>query len=144
LQVEVDPDYDIPVQNEIPMPKKPKEVSTYSRISTASLRLQRQSNARKHCNSTHLRHMSKLVEKMIAQEDQCTISEPNLAASSSTPSTLSEDEAVDMEYSPINPDDELLYTLRFRRAGEGVNRLGGVTKKIRMRKHTKVTKGSSK
>jgi hypothetical protein len=144
LHVELDPAYDIPVPDPAPATSKTEEVPTYSRISTASLRLQRQANARKHCNSTHIRNMSKLVEKMVAEGDQCTISEPRPPTSAPKSPAAYEDEAVDMEYNPINADDEKLYTLRFRRAGESINRLGAVTKKIRMRRHTKVTKGPSK
>lgn len=140
VDVEMDPDYDIPASEEPALPNITKDVPTYSRISTASLRLQRQAAARKHCNSSHLKNMSKLVERMVAEEDQCTVSEPKASTSSRTCPNPTDDEAIDMQYSPIKAEDEKLYTLRFRRAGESINKHGAVTKKIRMRRHPKVAK----
>ncbi|KAF2661974.1 hypothetical protein K491DRAFT_578731, partial [Lophiostoma macrostomum CBS 122681] len=46
---------------------------SYSRISTATLRMQRQTNLKLQCNSSHIKDISRLVQKMVEDEDQCNV-----------------------------------------------------------------------
>jgi hypothetical protein len=140
LRVEVDPAYE-PSTSDYPTSGSEADgLSTYSRISTASLRLQRQANTRRHCSASHVRDLSKLVEKMIEEEDQCSVSEPSSTASSAPSSNADEDEGIDMDYTPANPDEGLLNTLKFRRAGDRVGRATAVMKKVRVRKQARASK----
>lgn len=145
LRVEIDPIYEIPAQDDCASPTEGRAPS-HSRISTAALRLQRQSNTRRHYNASHLRDMSKLVERMIEEEDQCHVREPESRTPSIASSSSDSDEGIDMEYTPTNPaaDEALLYTLKFRRSGERLNPTAAVAKSVRMRKRSKITKRSSK
>jgi hypothetical protein len=157
LHVEVDPAYNFSPSNEPITPPADESLfpcdsaptadrPTYSRISTASLRLQRQSNARRHCSSSHLKNISKLVEQMVEEEDQCNVCDKTSPVPSSSSSVADEDEGVDMDYTPPSPllHDDLAYTVRFRRSGDRLNSSAAVSKNVRMRKPSKITKRSSR
>lgn len=122
------------------LPQRP----SYSRITTATLRMQRQANVRMQCSSSHIDDISTLVQRMIEDEDQCNICEPKSPISTSSSSNADEDEGVDMDYSPPSPREPPLPTLKFRRSGDRLNGCASVTKSVRMRKKSKIAKRSSR
>lgn len=141
LHVEVDPayespapDHDDPASSSASLAAKAHRPSTYSRAATAALRKKRQSNARKHCSSSHLKDVSDLVERMVEHEDQCHVAEPRSPPLLPASPGADPDEGVDMDHNP----DDLLFTLPFRRSGDNVNRCAAVTKRVRMRRLPKM------
>ncbi|KAF2751591.1 hypothetical protein M011DRAFT_464313 [Sporormia fimetaria CBS 119925] len=100
LYIEVDPTYDLASYASNLSNNGNREMPTYSRISAASLRLQRQANARRHCSSSHLQDVSELVQRMIEDENQCDVCQPSSHCTSSETSSSSaeEDEGVNMKF----------------------------------------------
>ncbi|KAF2006577.1 hypothetical protein P154DRAFT_219675 [Amniculicola lignicola CBS 123094] len=120
---------------------------SYCRISTSVLRQQRQANMRMQCSPSHIRDISRLVQ-MIEQGDQCRLCKPKSRtpsnSSASTSSSMSDnDEGVDMEYTP--PFGEpLMHKLSFRRSSDRSAGYASVTRSVRVRKHARVVKRSSR
>jgi hypothetical protein len=114
---------------------------TYSRVSASLLRMQRQSNSRMQCSSSHVRDISRLVQ-MIEEEAQCTINEvtsrssstSTTAASSST--TATSDEGIDMEYDIPRQGIETLVGMPQWRATDRRDSCVRVTRAVRMRKRS--------
>ncbi|OAL47296.1 hypothetical protein IQ07DRAFT_590148 [Pyrenochaeta sp. DS3sAY3a] len=124
---------------------------TYSRVATSILRMQRQTNSRMQCCSSHVRDLSKLVQ-MIEREDQCNVSDRASSRTSSTSSTSTsssssnaapsisasgDDEGVDMDYDAPARGIEALVGLPAWRAGERRDSCVRVPKQVRMRKRSK-------
>ncbi|KAF2277822.1 uncharacterized protein EI97DRAFT_431894 [Westerdykella ornata] len=116
------------------------ERPTYSRIATASLRLQRQTNTRKHRSPSHLETMSKLVARMIEETDQCNVCETPSSPSPRPSSRCRDDEGIDMDYTSADSEDRSVFPLSFRRAGDRLCRGAAVVKKVRMRRRLKTSK----
>jgi len=150
VNVDLDPSYDIPSADE--------SVEPYSRVSTAALRMQRQTNTRLQCRTSHVKDLRVLVQKMVEEDDQCQVSDstsPTSTSSTSETASLStttttttttttsvsdEDEGVDMEYNSPNPEDGRFYALKFRRSGERLPGCSAVSKTARMRKKPRAIK----
>ncbi|KAF2017650.1 hypothetical protein BU24DRAFT_420691 [Aaosphaeria arxii CBS 175.79] len=137
---------DLTMSNESFQPSPPCQ--PYSRISTAVLRMQRQSNMRLQCSSSHVKDISKLVEKMVADEEQCSVYDASRSSLSLSPvssrsssTSSSEDEAIGMDYSQ---DHIPLHALHFRRSSDRLPGTTSITKNIRMRKKSRISKRSSK
>lgn len=118
----------------------PTAQPTYSRISASVLRMQRQSNSRMQCSSSHLRDLSKLV-KMIEQQAQCNVNTSPSCSSTRTCSTASscssgDDEGVDMDYDTPARGIELMMGTTQWRSGEIREGSVRVTKPVRMRKRS--------
>jgi len=108
-----------------------------SRLSIPSLRLQRQIRTRRHCNPSHLRDVSRLVERMVREEEQCNVLEPPSPTSTSSSGSGSDhDEGIDM-HCGVYPAGPPMCTLRFRRSGDRVSKSASVPRDIRMRKRVK-------
>jgi hypothetical protein len=112
---------------------------TYSRVSASLLRMQRQSNSRMQCCSSHVRDISRLVH-MIEEEEQCTISEASSRTSSTSTSSSScasgDDEGIDMEYEEAQPAIEALVGMPQWKAGDVRDHCTRVAKSVRMRKRS--------
>jgi len=114
---------------------------TYSRVSAWLLRLQRQSNSRMQCNSSHVGHISRLVH-MMEEEEQCTISELTWRVSSTwppatcSPSPVEGDEGIDMEYDVPTQDVESMADMPQWKAGDHGDSCTRVTRTVRMRKRS--------
>jgi hypothetical protein len=111
---------------------------TYSRVSASLLRMQRQSNSRMQCCSSHVRDISRLVH-MIEEEEQCTISEAGSRTSSTSTaasSCTSGDEGIDMEFEEAAPAIEALVGVPQRKAGDVRDHCTRVAKSVRMRKRS--------
>ena len=123
-----------------PCPRGP----AYSRLDSATLRMQRQANVRMQCSASHTKDISVLVQSMIEDGDQCNICDPKSRSSSSASSTVDEDEdeGVDMEYEPSS-EPHFSYALNFRRSGERVAGCATVSRTVRIRKKSRVMKRSS-
>jgi hypothetical protein len=117
---------------------------TYSRVSASLLRMQRQSNSRMQCSSSHARDISRLVQ-MIEEEEQCTISEvtsrtSSTCTSASTSSTSSRscstsgDEGIDMEYDTPVQGFEKLYGMPQWKASDLRDNCTRVARPVRMRR----------
>lgn len=112
---------------------------TYSRVSASLLRMQRQSNARLQCSSSHVRDISRLVQ-MIQEEEQCTIKDA-ISRSSSTSTlcsttTSSSDEGIDMDYNPSAPSCSSMYGVPPWKAGDLRDGFTRVAKPVRMRRRS--------
>lgn len=111
---------------------------TYSRVSASLLRMQRQSNSRMQCSSSHVRDISRLVQ-MIEEEEQCTISAlTSRASSTSAPATCFSppadgDEGIDMEYDVPAQDVEPMPQWK---AGDQRDSCTRVARTVRMRKRS--------
>lgn len=57
---------------------------SYADNNPAAIRSQRQRAVRDQCSSSHLREISELVQRMIDNEDQCSVSSVNLTPATST------------------------------------------------------------
>lgn len=105
----------------------------YNGLSPAALRLQRQANVRLQCNTSHVKDISSLVERMMAEGEQCRIcTRPRSKDGLSATSSDDEDERAEPRRS--SSSDNPAFTLKYRRSGE---RLGGqacVSKTVRLRK----------
>ncbi|KAF2493967.1 hypothetical protein BU16DRAFT_528137 [Lophium mytilinum] len=104
---------------------------SYNGLSPAAIRLQRQANVRLQCNTSHMKDISSLVERMMDKGEQCRIC--TRTRSSDGLSTTSSDEELDTGVESRRPSASAL-TLKYRRSGE---RLGGqacVSKSVRLRK----------
>lgn len=119
---------------------RPDERPTYSRIASASLRLQRQTNTSRHCNPSHLEDMSRLVARMVDDEDQCNVCEPKTPIQSPPSPRNEEDEGIDMGYASPNPEARHTFPFSFRRAADRVSKSAAVVKKVRMRRRPKTAK----
>jgi hypothetical protein len=158
LRVEVDPAYRFPLENEPLTPpdddaafpsesqlgKAPRP--TYSRLSTATLRMQRQANMRWQCTAAHSKDISQLVQRMVEDEDQCCVSDAKpIIPAPNTTCGADQDEGLDMDYTPPSPP---LYPLKFRRSGDRLTGGVCVSRNVRMRKssskESRVTKRSSR
>ncbi|KAL6706360.1 hypothetical protein ACN47E_005466 [Coniothyrium glycines] len=122
---------------------------TYSRITSSLLRMQRQSNSRMQCSTSHMRDVTKLV-KMIEEEAQCTVSDSSSrtsSTSSSSSASSGDDEGVDMDYDlPARKMQTLGGGLAWRSVDSSRDTCIRVAKPVRMRKrpsHTGVTKKRS-
>lgn len=114
---------------------------SYSTVSTATLRRQRQANTRMQCSASHVKDISNLVQKMITAGDQCHVCEPKpRTPSDSSYASSMDDEGVDMDYSPPSPYADELHTLKFRRSGDHIVGSATVSKSIRMRKKSRIMK----
>ncbi|KAH7112451.1 hypothetical protein B0J11DRAFT_585421 [Dendryphion nanum] len=152
LQVEVDPAYAFtsPKDDSLVSPTnitfpahilEPAPRSRYSRVSSAALRMQRQSNARMLQSSpAHLKEISNLVQKMVQDGDQCRVHSFNSRTSSAS-SSSDEDEGIDMDYTPLSTP---LYTPSYRRAADRMSGCAVVPNSIRMRKRSPISKRPSK
>jgi hypothetical protein len=135
-----------PGDDAFPAEHVPSQQRSYSCMSPASLRRQRQANTRMQCSASHVKDISILVQKMIQAGDQCHVCEPksrtpsNSSSSASSSASSIEDEGVDMDYSPPSPYEDQLYTLKFRRSGDHIAGSATVSKSIRMRKKSRVMK----
>lgn len=154
LQVEVDPAYAFSshASNEdesssptnVSFPShilEPAPRSRHSRVSTAVLRMQRQSNARLLQSSpSHLKDISSLVQKMLDHGDQCQVHTPT-SPPSSVSSSSDEDEGIDMTTTlPSTP----LFTPSYRRASDRMSGCALVPKSIRMRRRSPIVKRLSR
>ncbi|KAF2820613.1 hypothetical protein CC86DRAFT_374293 [Ophiobolus disseminans] len=113
---------------------------TYSRVSSSLLRMQRQSNARMQCSSSHVRDISRLVQ-MIEEQEQCTINEvtsrsSSTSTASSSSSSSASDEGIDMEYDATSPGIEMLAGMPQWRATDRRDSCVRVTRHVRMRKRS--------
>jgi hypothetical protein len=111
---------------------------TYSRVSASLLRMQRQSNSRMQCCSSHVRDITRLVQ-MIEEEEQCTISEASSRTSSTSTASSSStscDEGIDMEYEEPAPAIEALVGMPQWKAGDLRDNCTRVAKSVRMRKRS--------
>lgn len=154
LQVEVDPAYafssntsneeQTPSPSNLSFPShilEPAPRSRHSRVSTAVLRMQRQSNSRLLQSSPdHLKDISNLVQKMLQDGDQCQIHTPT-SPPSSISSSSDDDEGIDMTH--VFPNT-LLFTPSYRRASDRIPGCAQVSKAIRMRRRSPITKKNSR
>lgn len=154
LQVEVDPAYAYSShasdEEQTPSPTnttfpshilEPAPRSRHSRVSTAVLRMQRQSNARLLQSSpSHLKDISNLVQKMLEDGDQCQIHAPGSPPSSAS-SSSDEDEGIDMAHTISSTP---LFTPSYRRATDRIPGCALIPKAIRMRRRTPITKRLSR
>ena len=111
---------------------------TYSRISASLLRMQRQSNSRMQCSSSHVRDISRLVQ-MIEEEEQCTIGEVTSRSSSTSTassSSTNSDEGIDMEYDAPRQGIEMFVGMPQWRAADRRDSCVRVTRPVRMRKRS--------
>jgi len=119
---------------------------TYSRVSASLLRMQRQSNSRMQCSSSHARDISKLVQ-MIEEEEQCTINEVTSRTLSTSALTLtststlssrtcstSGDEGIDMDYDTPVQGFEKLFGMPQWKATDLRDNCTRVARPVRMRK----------
>jgi hypothetical protein len=121
----------------------PKHSSTlYTCLSSSTLRQQRQANQRAQCGLPRLEDIASLVQRMVEDGDQCRVREHKSKANSNA-SKSDEDEGVDMDYSPP-PQEPHLYTLKFRRSGDRLNTGAVVSRSVKMRRRSGITKRSSK
>ncbi|PSN66876.1 hypothetical protein BS50DRAFT_676576 [Corynespora cassiicola Philippines] len=145
LRVELDPAYDIPCCQPLARPQDTFPFQhSYSRLTTATLRMQRQANTRMQCSSSHAKDLSLLVQKMIDDEEQCRIGDTKLRPPLSPTTSDDDDEGVDMDYEPSTPEELRQYRLNFRRSGDRLDGCTMVARSVRMRKKSRVTKRSSK
>ncbi|KAF2812971.1 uncharacterized protein BDZ99DRAFT_460299 [Mytilinidion resinicola] len=105
--------------------------ASYNGLSPAAIRLQRQANVRLQCNTSHVKDISSLVERMMDKGEQCRIcTRPRSNAGlSATSSDEEEDTGIESRRSSA-----ATLALKYRRSGE---RLGGqacVSKSVRLRK----------
>lgn len=155
LQIEVDHHYtyynaphaprtpptdDCTIPTELDLPKHSSAL--YTRLSSSTLRQQRQANQRAQCSSPRLEDIASLVQRMVEDGDQCRVREHKSTASSNA-SKSDEDEGVDMDYSPP-PQEPHLYTLKFRRSGDRLNTGAVVSRSVKMRRKSGIMKRSSK
>jgi hypothetical protein len=131
-------DHTFPV--EIDSPKHSS--SLYTRLSSSTLRQQRQANQRAQCSSPRLEDIASLVQRMVEDGDQCRVCE-HKSSTSSIASTVGDDEGVDVNYSPP-PQAPHVYTLKFRRSGDRLNTGAAVSRSVKMRKRSGIMKRSSK
>lgn len=150
LHVEVDPAYAFSSRpsndHQSPSPTtssfpshilEPAPRTRHSRVSTAVLRMQRQSNARLLQSSpAHLKDISNLVERMLQDGDQCHIHTPSSPPSSAS-SSSDEDEGIDMSHTFSSLP---LFTPSYRRASDRIPGCAHVSKAIRMRRRSPITK----
>lgn len=119
-----------------PTPVAPRPI--YSRVSASLLRMQRQSSSRMQCSSSHVRDISRLVQ-MIEEEEQCTINDVisrTSSKSSSSASSVSGDEAIDMDYDPPAKGFEALIGMPQWKADDRRDSCVRVTRAVRMRKRS--------
>jgi hypothetical protein len=112
---------------------------TYSRVSASLLRMQRQSNSRMTCSSSHVRDISRLVQ-MIETEEQCTVADDTSRASSTSAASSSAagDEGVDMEYDVPREGIDVMAGMPQWRADGIRESCIRVTKPVRMRRRAGV------
>lgn len=121
----------------------PQQSYLYPRLSAGTLRKQRQANTRMQCSPSHLEDISMLVQQMIEVGDQCRICDSK-SHTSSNASSSDDDEGVDVDFGPSAPQEPHVYTLKFRRSGDRLNASAAVSKSVRMRRKSGITKKSSK
>lgn len=114
--------------------------SLYTRLSASALRKQRQANQRAQCSALLLEDIASLVQRMVDDGDQCRVSQ-HKSTTSLNSSSSGEDEGVDMEYSP-QPQEPRLHTLMFRRSGDRLHNSAAVSKCVKMRRRSGITKRS--
>lgn len=121
----------------------PPQSSLYPRLSAGTLRKQRQANTRMQCSPAHLDDISMLVQHMIDVGDQCRVCDSK-SHTSSNASSSDDDEGVDVDCGPPAPQEPHVYTLKFRRSGDRLNASAAVSKSVRMRRKSGITKRASK
>jgi hypothetical protein len=131
-------DYTFPL--ELDSPKHSS--SLYTHLSASALRKQRQANQRAQCSALQLEDIASLVQRMVDDGVQCRVSKHKSTTSSSA-SSSGDDEGVDMEYSP-QPQEPRLHTLKFRRSGDRLHNSAAVSKGVKMRRRSGITKRSSR
>jgi hypothetical protein len=116
----------------------------YSRVSSATLRMQRQTNLKLQCSSSHIKDISKLVQRMVEDEDQCNVCEPETLVPASDSSNLEQDEGVeDVDCELLDAD--IFSSLKYRRSSDRANGQSGVSKTVRLRKRpSRMLKRSSR
>ncbi|KAF2713683.1 hypothetical protein K504DRAFT_462192 [Pleomassaria siparia CBS 279.74] len=148
LHTEVDPEYRFyepltPPNDHFSFPGElldapPQQASCYQRLSAASLRKQRQANTRMQCSPSHLDDISSLVQRMIETGDQCRICQ-HKSQTRSNASTSDDDEGVDMDFHPA-PQEAHTPNRKIRRSGERLSGGTAVSKNVRMRRKSAITK----
>jgi hypothetical protein len=112
----------------------------YSRVSATLIRMQRQSNSRMQCSSSHVRDITRLVQ-MIEEEEQCTIKDvtPRSSSTSTTASSSSSvagDEGIDMDFDPPAKGFEAMFGMVPCKANERRDSCVRVARSVRMRKRS--------
>ncbi|KAF2638270.1 hypothetical protein P280DRAFT_79837 [Massarina eburnea CBS 473.64] len=114
----------------------PSPTLSVSRLNSATLRMQRQTNVRMQCSASHVNDITKLV-KMIEEGDQCNVCEVK-ATTLQSPPAPEEDEGIDMDYTPTAKEQLHTYIPHYR-AGER-DTGARVVKRTRMRRPRAVSK----
>lgn len=112
------------------------QYTSYTSLSPAAIRLQRQANMRLQCSATHVKDISSLVERMVERGEQCMICSPPgpKGRLSSTSSGAKEDEDVRTGIRRSSTSELPTYTLKYRRSGELLSSQACVSKSVRLRK----------
>jgi hypothetical protein len=117
-------------------PTAPRPI--YSRISATLIRMQRQSNSRMQCSSSHVRDITRLVQ-MIEEEEQCTIKDVTSRSSSTSTSSSSwtaGDEGIDMDFDPPAKGFEAMIGMTPWKADDRRDSCVRVARSVRMRKRS--------
>jgi hypothetical protein len=110
----------------------------YSRVAASLLRMQRQSSSRMQCSSSHVRDISRLVQ-MIEEQEQCTIKDVTSQGSSTSTSTLSSlsgDEGIDMDFDTPTKGFEVMVGVPQFKAVDPRDSCTRVARQVRMRKRS--------
>jgi hypothetical protein len=127
-----------PPGDDDPSPVAPRPI--YSRVSATLIRMQRQSNSRMQCSSSHVRDITRLVQ-MIEEEEQCTIKDVTSRSSStstlsSSSSSIAGDEGIDMDFDPPAKGFEAMFGMQQWKADDRRDSCVRVARSVRMRKRS--------
>jgi len=150
--IEIDPNYQRTSYFDLPTPPTPshdrytQDVDSayssrrtsyvhvsYNGLSPAAIRLQRQTNVRLQCNTSHVKDISSLVERMMDKGEQCRIcTRPR--SKDSLSATSSDDDEGHTKSRQSSISERPTVTLKYRRSGERLSGQTCVSKSVRLRK----------